>query len=311
MSDNAIKKTKIVVICGPTAVGKTSQAIKIAKIFDGEIINADSRQIYRFMNIGTAKPSPEQLSTIPHYLVDFINPDQPFDANRFAEMAHEIVSKLTFKKKLPLLVGGTGFYIKSTLHGLFENNCSNPMIRRRLQQEANRYGKEYLYEKLKKVDPETANRIHANDTYRVIRALEVYKTSGETISSLHRRHHFAQTRYNALKIGFCLDRKTLYKRIDQRVDIMISEGLIEEVQALLALGYPKELKSMKAIGYNHLADYLAGNCTLEEAICTLKRDTRRYAKRQMTWFRPDPEINWVKPSDTNALINLVQEFLKV
>ncbi len=303
------QKTKIVLICGPTAVGKTTAGIETAKVFNGEIISADSRQIYRHMNIGTAKPTAEQLSEIPHYLIDFVKPDQHFDANQFAQMAHEIIANLVLKNKLPIVVGGTGFYIKALLHGLFRDNHSDHAVRQKLRQQADTHGKQFLFDKLRSVDPETANRLHPNDTFRVIRALEVYETSGEPLSSLHHKHRFTQSPYHALKIGLYLDRQTLYKHIDQRVDIMISEGLIEEVRAILDRGYSPELKAMKAIGYNHLAAYLFGNCSLEEAVRTLKRDTRRYAKRQMTWFRADPEINWIRPTEKKTLIKLVRQFL--
>jgi tRNA dimethylallyltransferase len=303
-------KPKVIVICGATAVGKTSAAIDLARIYNGEIISADSRQIYRYMNIGTAKPSPEQLAEISHYMVDFIDPDQHFDARRFARMAHEIILKLIGKNQLPFVVGGTGLYIKALFNGLFEDNFSDPSVRGRLKQEADKLGKKALYERLKKIDPETANRLHPNDVYRIIRALEVFEISGNPISRWHREHRFSEKRYCVLKVGLYLDREILYKRIDQRVDMMISEGLIEEVRAILKRGYSPDLRSMKAIGYSHVADYLMGNCTLDKAVGTLKRDTRRYSKRQMTWFRADPEINWIKPSEINTLIPLINKFLE-
>jgi len=167
-----------------------------------------------------------------------------------------------------------------------------------------------LYERLKKIDPETANRLHPNDIYRIIRALEVFEISGNPISRWHREHRFSEKRYCVLKVGLYLDREILYKRIDQRVDMMISEGLIEEVRAILERGYSPDLRSMKAIGYSHVVDYLMGNCTLDKAVGTLKRDTRRYSKRQMTWFRADPEINWIKPSEINTIMPLINKFLE-
>jgi tRNA dimethylallyltransferase len=303
-------KPKIIVICGPTAAGKTSAAIDFARIFNGEIISADSRQIYRYMNIGTAKPTPEQIAEIPHYLVDFIDPDQHFDANQFARMAHDIILKLIRKNQLPFIVGGTGLYIKALLHGLFEDNFSDPSVRGRLNKEADECGKKALYERLIKFDPQTANRLHPNDIYRIIRALEVYEITGKPISSWHRGHRFSEIRYCVFKLGIYLDREILYKRIDQRVDMMISEGLIEEVREILNRGYSPDLKSMKTIGYSHVIDYLIGNCTLDKAITTLKRDTRRYSKRQMTWFRADSEINWIKPSEINTVIPFMNKFLE-
>jgi tRNA dimethylallyltransferase len=303
-------QTKIIVICGPTAVGKTSAAIDLAGIYNGEIISADSRQIYRYMNIGTAKPEPEQLAEIPHYIVDFIDPDEHFDARQFARMAHDIILKITRKKQLPFVVGGTGLYIKALLNGLFEDHCSDPSVRGRLKKEADEYGKKILYERLKKIDPETANRLHPNDIYRIIRGLEVFEISGKPISKWHREHQFSEMRYRVLKLGLYLDREILYKQIDRRVDIMILAGLIEEVQSIIKKGYSPDLKSMKTIGYSHIIDYLMGKCTLEEAVRLLKRDTRRYSKRQMTWFRADPEIIWIKPSEINTIIPLMNKFLE-
>lgn len=308
--NTSANKPKIIVICGATAVGKTSAAIDLAGIFNGEIISADSRQIYRYMNIGTAKPAPEQLAEIRHYIIDFIDPDQHFDAGQFAGMAHEIILKLLRKNQLPFVVGGTGLYIKALLNGLFEDNISDTSIRERLKQEAEDYGKTALYDRLRKIDPETANRLHPNDIYRIIRALEVFEISGNPISKRHREHRFSELRYRVLKLGLYLDREILYKRIDQRVDTMISEGLIEEVRAILKQGYSPDLKSMKAIGYSHVIDYLMGNCSLDDAVKTLKRDTRRYSKRQMTWFRADPEINWIKPSEINTIMPLINKFLE-
>ena len=308
--NTSANKPKIIVICGATAVGKTSAAIDLARIFNGEIISADSRQIYRYMNIGTAKPAPEQLAEIPHYIVDFIDPDQHFDAGQFAGMAHDIILKLLRKNQLPFVVGGTGLYIKALLNGLFEDNISDTSIRERLKQEAEDYGKTALYERLKKIDPETANRLHPNDIYRIMRALEVFEISGNPISKRHREHRFSELRYRVLKLGLYLDREILYKRIDQRVDMMISEGLIDEVRAILKRGYSPDLKSMKAIGYSHLIDYLMGNCSLDKAVSALKRDTRRYSKRQMTWFRADSEINWIKPTEINTAIPLINKFLE-
>jgi tRNA dimethylallyltransferase len=303
-------KPKIIVVCGPTAVGKTSAAIDFAGIFNGEIISADSRQIYRYMNIGTAKPTPEQLAEIPHHIVDFIDPDQHFDARQFARTAHDIILKLIGKNQVPFIVGGTGLYIKALLNGLFEDNFSDSFVRGRLGIEADEYGKKALYERLLKIDPSTANRLHPNDVYRIIRALEVFEISGKPISAWHQEHQFSDTRYCVLKLGIYLDREILYKRIDQRVDMMISEGLIEEVRAILKRGYSPDLKSMKAIGYSQVIDYLMGNCTLDQAVRTLKRDTRRYSKRQMTWFRADPEINWIKPSEINTAFALINRFLE-
>jgi len=301
---------KLIVILGPTSTGKTSIALKLCRRFGGEIISADSRQIYKYMTIGTAKPAPEQLSEIRHYLVDMVDPDQPFDARQFAQMAHDIIGKLTLKNQVPFVVGGTGLYIKALLHGLFENHFSDGSVRDRLKKEAEHKGKSALYERLKHIDPVTADRLHPNDLYRIIRALEVYEMSGKPISSWHHEHNFSKTRYHVFKLGLYLDRESLYKRIDQRVDMMISEGFIEEVREILQRGYSPELMAMKAIGYRHAIHYLMGKCSLADAVKNLKGDTRRYAKRQMTWFRSETDINWIKPSELKAIIPVMSKFLE-
>ncbi len=303
-------KPKIVIICGPTASGKTSVAIRLACGFGGEIISADSRQIYRHLDIGSAKPTAGEQALVRHHLIDIVEPDEAFDARKFGVLARAAAMETIERKMVPFVAGGTGLYVKSMLHGLFEDYPSAPAVRRELKDEAEKFGGGVLHERLKKVDPETAERLHPNDVQRIVRALEVYEISGKPISRLHREHRFSEEIFDALKIGLFLDREVLYERIDRRVDAMISEGLLDEVRGLVQRGYASDLESLKAIGYSHMIDFIQGRLSWEEAVETLKRDTRRYAKRQMTWFRADPEFNWMKPSEIEAMEIVVERFLK-
>jgi tRNA dimethylallyltransferase len=300
---------KAVIICGPTGIGKTGFAIELAIKFKAEIIGADSMQIYRQMDIGTAKPTPAERSMVAHHMVDIVDPGDAFDANAYAAMAFQKVSDLTVRGTIPFIVGGTGLYIKSLVFGLFDADSNNPSIRNRLQEEAEAKGSLFLHQKLVNCDPEAAARLHVNDTYRIIRALEIYEITGRPISEYHRQHRFKSRRLNTLSFGLQMEREQLYKRIDARVDAMIQAGLLDEVKRLLAAGYSPELKSMQSIGYRHMAEYLSGHMDWEEAVRTLKRDTRRYAKRQMTWFKNNPEIIWVAPRLTEEIQNRISDFL--
>ncbi len=303
------QKPKIVVLCGPTAVGKTSVAIETARAFCGEIVNADSMQIYRYMDIGTAKPSLEERRMVRHHLIDIANPDESFDAAKFAKAAGKIITYLNEEKKTAFVVGGTGLYIKALVHGLFQACPSDPTIRHRLKSELARSGPDLLYKKLAAVDPETAEKLHPNDTHRVIRAIEVFETSGKPISAWQQAHQFGDQPYQVLKIGLTMNRKQLYHRIETRVDAMIQAGLADEVRTLLEKGYRSHLKSMQSIGYRHMADYIEGRLTFDEVVRTFKRDTRRYAKRQFTWFNKDSSIIWMHPDNINAIIQQVRWFL--
>ncbi len=302
-------KPKIVVICGPTASGKTSVAIRLARKFGGEIISADSRQIYRHLDIGSAKPTAEEQALARHHLIDIVEPDEDFDARKFGVLSRAAAMETIGRKMIPIVAGGTGLYIKSMLYGLFEDYPSAPKVRRELKYEAEKFGGGVLHERLKKTDPETAERLHPNDVQRIVRALEVYEVSGKPISQLHREHRFSEETFDALKIGLFLERNILYDQIDHRIDAMIAEGLLDEVRSLVERGYASDLESLKAIGYSHMIGFLQGRLSWEEAVETLKRDTRRYAKRQMTWFRADPGINWMEPSEIEAMATLVERFL--
>jgi len=302
-------KPKGIIICGPTGVGKTSFAIQLARLYQGEIIGADSMQIYRHMDIGTAKPSPTERSMVPHHMVDIVDPDEPFDAETYATLSLRIVMALRARQVVPFVVGGTGLYIKSLIYGLFGARPRDEALRMRLRQAAEKEGAKTLFERLKQVDPVTARKLHANDIYRIVRALEVYETSGKPISDYQQRHRFQENRVTTLKFGLHMDRNELYERIDERVDTMIQAGLLDEVRRLQESGYSGELKSMQSIGYRHMGDFLDGRLDWPETIRTLKRDTRRYAKRQMTWFKADREVAWVDPVVSDEIENTIKRFL--
>jgi tRNA dimethylallyltransferase len=303
-------KPKIIIICGPTGIGKTATSIELAKAFNGEIIGADSMQIYRYMDIGTAKPTADEQRQVRHHLIDFIDPDEHFDAVQYARLAREKVPALYDRGIIPFVVGGTGLYIKSFLYGMFQSEPIDSAVRDRLAKEADERGSDLLYQRLKICDPSTAQRLHPNDTYRIIRALETYEATGKSISEYHNTHGFSEQPFDAFKIGLNMDRALLHERINQRVDMMIAAGFVDEVKKLLSIGYTPDLKSMQSIGYRHVVYYLQGRLTREECVQTLKRDHRRYAKRQLTWFGADDEIIWKEPGQVQQIIKLVEGFLQ-
>ncbi len=305
------EKSKIIVVCGPTGIGKTSTGIEIAGVFNGEIINADSMQVYRYMDIGTAKPTPDERARVHHHLIDIIDPVESFDAAQFAKLAHKVIIELQGRGITPFVVGGTGLYIKALVHGLFRAKTADKNIRIRLKKEAVVRGTDFLYKRLSECDPDSAERIHPNDTYRIIRALEIYETTEKAISKYHREHKFADSPYKVLKIGLQINREALYDRINRRVDAMIDAEFADEVKGLLEKGYSADLKSMQAIGYRHMIDFIEGRISWDEALRTLKRDTRRYAKRQLTWFRADSEIVWVEPEQVKDIHGLIKSFLRL
>ncbi|MBU4344381.1 MAG: tRNA (adenosine(37)-N6)-dimethylallyltransferase MiaA [Proteobacteria bacterium] len=306
-------KPKVIVICGPTGAGKTSAAIEIAGEFKGEIINADSMQIYKYMDIGTAKPTPDEQARVKHHMIDVVYPDESFDAAMYAKMARETVMKLDRQDTVSFIVGGTGFYIKALLHGLFIGPAKGGDVNARecLKGEAAVHGAAFLHRRLSKCDPTAAENIHPNDTYRIIRALEVYEITGKSISEHHEEHRFTDEPFKVLTIGLDMNREILYDRINSRVDAMIDAGLVDEVKWLLHKGYSENLKPMQSIGYRHAVDYIKGRLTWDEALSTLKRDTRRYAKRQLTWFKADLRIAWIKPEQLKNIVRLIKKFLSV
>lgn len=312
IKDMINKKPSIIVICGPTGIGKTSAGIETAQIFGGEIISADSMQIYKYLDIGTAKPTKQETMRVFHHMIDIIDPDEPFSAAKFASMGIEIINKLKKENKVPFIVGGTGLYIKALVHGLFDvKPAADSDFKLHLKQRAKEYGTEFLYDQLKKVDPEAANKIHPNDTFRIIRASEVFESTGISISEHQKKHGFSENRFDVLKIGLNMERETLYRQIEKRVDLMIDAGFADEVKRLLDMNYSANLKSMRSIGYRHMIDYITGRTTLDEAVRTLKQDTRRFAKRQLTWFNADSDIIWVRPDQMKDISSLVKRFLNI
>ncbi|MES0363322.1 MAG: tRNA (adenosine(37)-N6)-dimethylallyltransferase MiaA [Desulfobacteria bacterium] len=303
------ERPSLIVISGPTCVGKTEVAMALAEPLGAEIISADAMQVYRHMDIGTAKASPEQRARVRHHLIDVVNPDEPFSAAHFETMAGARVQDL-HQKGLPIfVVGGTGLYIKALTRGLFRSKGQDGDVRKGLRKEAETLGLEALYRRLQQVDPAAAEGIHPNDTYRIMRALEVHQVTGQPISRHHGDHGFRDVRYRILAIGLTLDRDILYDRINKRVDLMLGSGLLEEVRWLLDHGYPSTLKPMHSIGYRHMGDYLEGRVTWDETLRLLKRDTRRYAKRQLTWFKADPDIHWLEPGQVDDMRRKIDSFL--
>jgi tRNA dimethylallyltransferase len=310
MSSIIETKPKIIMVCGPTAIGKTSVAIQMAEILAGEIVSADSMQIYRYMDIGTAKPTTEERRRVIHHMIDIVDPDAPYDAARFSRDSRCSINGIIERGRQPLVAGGTGFYIKALLHGLCQAAPEDMAIRERLAAEARQGECGNLYKRLEACDPEAAQKIHPNDVYRVIRALEVFETIGMTMTDFRQRHAFADAPYNVLKIGLFMDRQALYERIERRVDMMIGEGLFDEVRRLMEMGYHEHLRPMQALGYRHMSSFIRGEENWDTAVDTLKRDTRHYAKRQLTWFRKDSGINWFDPGDIKGIIACAVNFLR-
>lgn len=293
---------RILIVCGPTASGKSELALRLARELDGEIVNADSMQIYRGMDIGTAKPTREEMDAVPHHLLDVADPDTPFSAADFSEAASQSISGIIRRGRRPIVVGGTGLYIRALLHGLVDSPSGAGELRRRLQEEARELGNQAMLERLRLVDPQLAVTIHPNNLVRIIRGLEVYHLTGIPLSRYQHEHGFAKERYRSLSIGIRVERGELYERIERRVDRMLATGLLDEVRALLEAGFGPELKAMRSIGYRESCDFLAGNSGQEETAALIKRNTRRYAKRQLTWFNADPEIIWLEYPEKFATI---------
>lgn len=300
------EQIKLVIIVGPTASGKSRLAIELAERFNGEIVNADSRKVYRYMDIGTAKPPVEDRTMVPHHLIDIVDPDEDFTVAKFREEAVKAIHDIHEWGRNIFVVGGTGLYIKALIGGLFKGPGADEGLRNELRREAELQGADYLYQRLKEVDPEAASCIHPHNMVRVIRALEVFYLTDRPISSFQKEHGFLESPYKTLKIGLIKDRDALYRDISARVDRMVAIGLVEEVKGL---NYPSTLKSMQGLGYREIMGYLHGKYTLEEAVRLLKRDTRRYAKRQLTWFRKDREIQWFPPEDRQGIFKMVEGFL--
>jgi len=287
-------KRRVLVICGPTASGKSALALRLAEKLDAEIVNADSMQIYRGMDIGTAKPTTEERANIPHHLIDIVDPDQPFSAADFASAADAAISDIGSRGKRAIVVGGTGLYIRALLKGLVDSPGGADQFRQALHEEAVRTGNQSLLDRLHLVDPKLAAQLHPNNLVRIIRALEVHHLTGIPLSHYQQAHGFSEERYHSLQIGIRVERSAIYTRIDARVDRMLDEGLMDEVRGLIASGHDTNLKSMRSIGYKESAAFLMGECSLDETRQLIKRNTRHYAKRQLTWFNADRDILWLE-----------------
>ncbi len=289
-----MKKRPLVIIAGPTGVGKTKLSIQLAKAIGGEIISCDSVQVYRGMDIGSAKITQEEMEQVPHYLIDVLDPTDDFNVMLFQQMAKEAMETIYQKGKIPILVGGTAFYTQALLRNIDFTKESNPnRIRRELEDYANEYGNQALHQRLLQVDPKSAEIIHYNNRKRVIRALEYYQQTGTPISAHNEIEKQKESPYNFCYFVLNDRRELLYQRIDQRVDEMIKLGLVQEVETLLHQGCTRDMTSMQALGYKEIIAYLQGECSLEQAIYTIKRDTRHFAKRQLTWYRREPDIIWI------------------
>ncbi|MBO1625057.1 MULTISPECIES: tRNA (adenosine(37)-N6)-dimethylallyltransferase MiaA [Bacillus] len=291
-----MQREKVAVIIGPTAVGKTKLSIDLAKALNGEIISGDSMQIYRKMDIGTAKVTTEEMEGIPHYMIDIRNPEDSFSVAEFQELVRGHIREITERGKLPIIVGGTGLYIQSVLYDYqFTDEAGDLVYREKLEKLAIENGVEYIHKKLQEVDPESANRIHANNVRRVIRALEIFHTTGQKMSDqLEKQEN--ELLYDVSLIGLTMNREMLYDRINLRVDLMVEQGLVQEVNALYENGV-RDCQSIQAIGYKELYNYFEGHVSLEEAIMQLKTNSRRYAKRQLTWFRNKMDVTWFDVTD--------------
>jgi len=301
---------KVIVLCGPTATGKSELAVELALRFNGEVINFDSQQFYQGLNIGTAKPTEEEKRGVPHHLYSILSPDEEMNAGKFLELVDPVVEDVWGRGKVPILVGGTGLYLRAFEYGLFEVIVPKE-IRERVRAMV-RENLAFAYEELKRLDPEYAKKVSPKDFVRISRALEVCLATGKPFSEFHKSHSFASAkpRYSILKIGLNLEREELYNKINKRVLEMINRGWVDEVKRLLDMGYSPSAKAFKAIGYRYIISYLKGEMSLDTAIKLIQRDTRRYAKRQITWFKKEKNIHWFRPEEREKIFALVESFLK-
>jgi tRNA dimethylallyltransferase len=301
-------KPRIVIILGPTAVGKTGLALDLASAFDGEIISADSMQVYRHLDIGTSKPTCQEQERVPQHLIDIVNPDEEFNAALFHGLADAVIGKLQGKKNI-FVAGGTGLYIRTLTGGIIEGPGPNEALRKDYRDALEKEEREALYGRLRQLDPLAAERIHPHDTVRIVRALETAELSGEPISERQRRHGFRQVRYEFLKVGLYRDRGELYHRIDSRASQMIEAGLVEETEKIICMGYDENVKPLQSLGYKYIIRYIRNELRLEEALKLMQRDTRHYARRQMTWFRGEGDIEWFHPDETGPIGLRIDRFL--
>lgn len=295
-----IQKKKLIILSGPTAVGKTGLSIELAKRFSGEIISADSMQVYRGMDIGTAKITEAEKEGIPHHMIDILDPDEEFSVLRFKELAGKAIDDICARGHIPIVVGGTGYYIQALLYDVDFTDYDDDRqktVRTELENMLEKNGSLYMHEYLKSIDPESAAIIHMNNTKRMLHAIEFFILTGKKISEHNMEQHLRTSPYDFCYLVLTDEREKIYERIDRRVDIMVSEGLCEEVRALLDKGYRRDLPSMLGLGYKEMADYLSGDVSLEDAVYTIKRDTRHFAKKQLTWFKREKDVMFVDRSD--------------
>ncbi len=299
----------VLILIGPTAVGKTALSLALAERFSCEIVGLDSMQIYRHMDIGTAKATAEERALVPHHLLDMVDPDEEYHVARYVADATEACRQIIARGNRPLLVGGTGLYLKGLLEGLFEIPPVPESVRATLRQHLLEEGRAVLFGELGQCDPESAGRIHPNDTHRLLRALEIFLATGKPWSEHLREQQVQPALSKVLQLGLLAERTALYERINLRVEQMVAEGLLAEVEKLLAMGYDPSLKAMQSIGYRHMVQFLQGEWEWDETLFLLARDTRRYAKRQMTWFGNDPDIHWFAPTDAGPIFECIESFL--
>lgn len=306
-----MSKKPLIILTGPTAVGKTALSIRLAKKINGEIISADSMQVYRGMDIGSAKVSEEEMDGVKHYLIDVLDPSDEFNVVKFQEMAKEAMDDIYSKGKIPIIAGGTGFYIQSILYDIdFEKNENDREYRTYLENiAATEDGEKKLYDMLQNIDPKSAEIIHANNVKRVIRALEFFKETGTPISEHNEEQREKNSPYNFCYFVLNDDREKMYANIEKRVDLMLDMGLVSEVEKLYEKGYRKEMVSMQGLGYKEILDYLNGDISLERAVYLIKRDTRHFAKRQLTWFRREKNVTWVNKPDFQYDNDLILEYM--
>jgi tRNA dimethylallyltransferase len=301
----------VILLVGPTAVGKTELSLRIARVLKGEIVSADSRQLYKHMDIGTAKPSLEQQSLVRHHCIDLLAPDEYYSAGEYGRHSRKVIDVLLNQGKVPIVVGGSGLYIRALVDGFFDPHVYNGEIRRKLRERLEALGPEGLHGQLKSVDHEAAGRIHPNDGQRIIRALEVYEITKRPLSDLQKESMEKKADFTPLFIGLNRSREELHRRIDRRVDEMIERGLIDEVKRLSEMGFDRSLNSMQTVGYQEVFSFLDGEIDLEEAIHLLKKNSRRYAKRQLTWFKRDSRVRWFALSEGEDLTPIMNRIMEL
>lgn len=302
-------KPKLVIILGPTAAGKSEFAMKMAQGIDAEIVNADSQQVYRYMDIGTGKPSQADLARVPHHLIDIIDPDEEFNAALYRRLATQAIDDIQQRDKRVLVCGGTGLYLKALTRGIFEGPGQDPKLRKKLEDEIEQTGLSALYQRLVGIDADVVSTIHPNDRQRIIRALEVYYSTGKPIGVWQREHAFKEDLYDVLKIGLERERAELYEAINRRSEQMVDAGLLEEVRGLVGRGYSLDLKPLRSVGYRQMGEVLREEKNLDRALEEMKQETRRLAKRQLTWYRSDPEIRWYHPErQTDEILDTARRF---